>query len=717
MMPDWDAALEQALDLHRGGRLDEAAEIYRRLAADRPNEPAVAAIYNNLGQIHKARRDPDQAIVCYRRAVAIAPDFADAHNNLGNALIGTGASEEAIACYRRALAVEPDHLLARYNLATNLIGGGPPRAALEEAAALLEAVIAARPGFADAYNNLGWCWLELGRSPLAARCFEQAIALQPDHADAYTNLGRALLELGDPAAAEGAFRRAVEIRPSALALTNLGTVLRAAGRIEEARRWHERALEDDPENGEALASLVYACLHLCDWPAAARAGAALDRATQQSLARGRRPSEPPFLNIVRHAEPSLNRAVAEAWSRGIAPNPAAPGPDGARARPAARPPRDGRIVIAYLSSDLGKHVVGHIMTAILPRHDRARFRILGFSHGPEESSDERRLLAAACDRFVDVRSLDAEAIARRMRDEAVDILVDLNGYTQGRRLAVAAHRPAPVQILHLYVGTVGGGLFDYVVADPIALPEIDLPHCAERPIYLPHCFLPGERRPAPASEERESARIAEGLPADAIVLCSFNQPYKFDSETFAAWLELLKRRRDAVLWLSPMPAGTTENLRRYAASHGVDGQRLVVARWRPRAEHLARLALADLALDTATYGGHQTTCDALCAGVPVIARRGRHFASRIATSLVMAAGVPELAAESLAASAALAGDLMERPERLRDFRMRLAGAPAPLFDPSAYVRSLEDGFRQAFERHMRGMPPTAIFARDPTAAV
>ncbi len=732
--PDLGRLFETALAHHQAGRAGEAEPLYRRVLAVDPTHPealhllgllrhqagkteeAIALVeqairhappnehlLNNLGQIYKAAGRMADAAEFYRKAIALNPRFAEAYNNLGNALFELGAVDEAIAAYRQALTAQPRYVMAQYNLATAFMQTG----ASDEAATLFEAVIATNPGFADAHNNLGLIWLHVGRTREAATCFERAARLNPNHADALSNLGQALFRLGARDEAESALRRVLGVNPRhAGALNNFGNVMKTCGRLAEALASYEQALAREPEHPEALSNLVFVMMLACAWKPLAAYAARLDRLTQADIVSNRKTAEPPFLNVTRHADPALNVAVARTWSRDVARRVAA-----LREKlPASIPYPDGRLTVAYLSSDFRHHAIGHMMQNMLAHHDRKSFRILCYSSRPDDDSIESRTIRGACDSFVDIHDVGHVAAASRLRQDGVNILVDLNGFTQGARPEIAALRPAPVQIVHLYTATTGADFFDYIIADRTVIPEEGRAHVSEAPIYLPHCFLPGPGALPPPSTGRAPA----GLPEDAFVLCSFNQSYKYDPDAFAVWMRLLKRRDNAILWLPNLPELTRQNLCREAEAQNVSGVRLLFAPTVAKADHLARLALADLALDTRIYGGHLTTSDALCMGVPVVVLRGRHFASRLSTSIVAAAGAPELAVDTLAAYEELACTLMDSPPLRRSLKERLLErrASAPFFDIGRYVRGLEDGYRQAWGIFRRGEKPRPIIACD-----
>ena len=318
-------------------------------------------------------------------------------------------------------------------------------------------------------------------------------------------------------------------------------------------------------------------------------------------------------------------------------------------QPAASPKRAAvgarKIRIGYLSGDFNDHPVMQLMRGFFRRHDTQDFEVQLFSYGRDDGSAYRAELKQWYPNFVDLeRASDAEAAAA-IRGRELDVLVELKGWTRFTRMGIAARRPAPVQIGYLgFPGTSGGEFMDYLIADRIVAPPEGAAHYREKLLYMPACYLVTDDADPVAPPP---SRAQFGLPADAFVLCSFNRSLKISEENLRAWMEILRRAPRALLWLSVAAPAERDNARRFAQGQGVDPARLIFAeRVEGRAQHLARIGLADLALDTWRYNGHTSTVDALWAGVPVLATTGVHFASRVSESILAAAGLSQMLARS-----------------------------------------------------------------------
>jgi predicted O-linked N-acetylglucosamine transferase (SPINDLY family) len=323
----------------------------------------------------------------------------------------------------------------------------------------------------------------------------------------------------------------------------------------------------------------------------------------------------------------------------------------------------------------------------------------------------RRRLEKAFDRFVDVCDRSDHEVALLARRYEIDIAVDLSGHTDGARPGILARRAAPIQVAYLgYPGTLGAEYIDYLIGDPTVIPPEHQSHYSEKIVYLPHSYLPNDStRPIDTTPTREQ----EGLPPDGFVFCCFNASYKLSPETFSSWMRILARVDRSVLWLSSLTdSAAAGNLEREARRCGIDPRRLIFAQRAPSSsQHLARLKLADIFLDTLPYNAHASSIDALWAGVPVLTRIGRSFAGRVAASLLRSIELPELVTTSIQQYEGLAVELATNPTLLAEIKQRLANnrLTTPLFDSRSFVRHLESAYTMIFERYHAGLSPDHIY--------
>jgi predicted O-linked N-acetylglucosamine transferase (SPINDLY family) len=374
--------------------------------------------------------------------------------------------------------------------------------------------------------------------------------------------------------------------------------------------------------------------------------------------------------------------------------------------------------IGYLSGDLREHAVGAVMAGVFEAHDRERFEIVGYDYSPPDTSELRRRIERAFERFVSVRALSYADAARRIADDACDVVVDIAGWTAGTRSPILAARPAPTQVQWLgFAGTMGAPWIDYIVADHVVAPAGEEAAFAEKIIRLPHSYSPTDDRLAVGTAP---SRAALGLPEDGLVFCSFNQPRKVTLEVFDCWLGLLADVEHSVLWLSNFSEAAKSALRGRAAARAIDPGRLVFALWTEgRDEHLARLARADLALDCYPFGAHSTASDLLWAGVPLIGLAGGTFVSRVSASILAAGGMGDFVTTSFDDYRDLALRLARDPAALAQAKRRAAASrQTPLFDTAGFVRNLERAFHMIVERQRAGLAPDHVtIAETPAAGV
>ncbi|MDO8123229.1 MAG: UDP-N-acetylglucosamine-peptide N-acetylglucosaminyltransferase [Candidatus Hermodarchaeota archaeon] len=367
------------------------------------------------------------------------------------------------------------------------------------------------------------------------------------------------------------------------------------------------------------------------------------------------------------------------------------------------------MVIGYLSNDFRYHPVAQLMLSLFGLHDRNRFKVVGYSHGIDDGSHYRKRIQQDCDKFVDLRNLGHADAAKRIYEDNIDILVDLNGHTAGSRLEICSCRPAPIQVTYLgFPGTSGAYFFDYIITDRIVTPQDHAPYYTENFVYLPHSYQVNDH--TQSISDKEWQRKDFNLPEDGFIFCSFNQPYKIEPVMFSVWMKILTKVPKGVLWLSWGQGTAKTNLRREAEARGVESRRLVFAENMPMNEHLARLRLADLALDTRVYNGGATTSNALWAGVPVITLQGGHFPSRMSSSLLTSIGLPELITHTAAEYESLAVRLACDAHELETIRQKLATnrLEKPLFDTPRFVRNLEKAYKEMWKIFLAGEQPRRI---------
>jgi len=673
------------------GRNDEAATAYAAVLAFDPGNPDTLV---NLGIVQERLGRPDHAIESYRQALQREPGHVHALTNLGNALRAQGKLDEAAASCEKALTIRPDFVDAAINLGTVRAEQGRYR----DSQALYQRALQVDPRNADAHRNLGTLFKAEGRMAEAVARYRLAIEYAPGQAAIHVDLGNILRDGGDIERSLAAYRKAIETDSRhAPAHYNLAETLKVMGRLDESAAAYERTLAIRPDDVQALSGLIHVRQHLCDWSGIDGMWERLRGGIAGTAAAGVSPFS--VLSMPTTAEEQF--ACATAWAQkhvdSAATARAALGIDFSQ-----RQARNGaKLRIGYLSWGFHNHATAYWAAELLALHDRSRYEVHAYGYGPDDKSAIRSRIIAACDRFTDVAGESYQSTARRIHADGIDVLVDLTGYTLGARPQILALRPAPVQVSWFYPGTMGTRCIDYFIADPHVLPPRLEPAFSEKIARLPDCYMITDRQ----REVSQSipGREACGLPADGFVFCCFNQAYKILPETFSLWMRVLQAVPGSVLWLAEANRWSIENLRREAAARGVDGGRLVFAGRKPIAEYMVQYRLADLALDTFPYTSHTTAADALWMGCPLVTCMGETFASRVAGSVLINAGLRELVMDAPGDCERKLVELATTPGLLQAVRRRLGEErdTCPLFDTPRFVGNLERAYDTMFDAFCR----------------
>ena len=605
--------------------------------------------------LQHARRLPEAERLCHW-VLHSDPTLAAAHSTLGRVLRDQGKLDEAVAAYRKAVTLEPQN--------------------------------------AAFHNDMGNVLAEQGQMEEGIACYRKALEIRPEYAEAQNNLANLYQMTGRLEEAETSYRKAVDLTPGYTeAHRNLASLLYRRGRLPEAIAALQKAVSLNPEFGEATSLLEQMMRHTCQWNGLDSLARRLIRMVEEGSG-----CVNPFAFLCLDSTPAQQLWCARQW--------AAQNVRYAPQETRFEFPEADRITIGYLSADFHEHATAHLISELFSLHDRRRFRIVGYSYGPDDRSLARERLIRAFDCFVDIRNDSFAQAARRIRDDGVQILVDLKGYTAEARPQIPALRPAPIQVSYLgYPGTMGSAAIDYVIVDRVVVPPQEQAFYAEKLVHLPGCYQVNHSTRS-ISDHIPSRREC-GLPEKGFLFCCFNASYKITPKVFNIWMRLLKAVPDSLLWLLDSNPHATANLKREAEARGVPAERLAFARQAPHADHLARFAVADLYVDTFPYNAHTLTSDALWGGCPLVTCSGRTFPSRVAASLLKTVGLSELVCRSLTEYENLAITLARNTHRLQAIRekLRAARSTSLLFDPRRFASNLEAAFATMWEIYRRGEPP------------
>ncbi|WP_167760250.1 tetratricopeptide repeat protein [Paraburkholderia pallida] len=630
---------------------DMAIYALKRALELRPGSPIAL---NNLGHLYGEAGDTARASELFERALALAPQHAAIHFNYGTMLLSANELERAETVLRRTVALAPNHANAWNNLAKVMLAGKRTT----EALAVLEDARTLAPDSVEILTNIGAILSGGTRIDEARTVLERAVELDPRRVSAWSNLGNVLLKLARHDEARAALTRAIELKPDfADAHINLGNACSKAGRIDEAIACYRRAMACDPGHIGANSNLLFSLMFAVDDGHAIRAEAEQFSARHEAALLAASEG-------ARHANP----------------------PDPAR-----------RLRIGYVSPDFRNHCQSLFTTPLLDHHDHSAFEIVCYALSAQRDDVTARL-ASYADGWHDVREFDDARLAQQIRDDGIDILVDLTMHMDGARRLLFARRPAPVQVAWLaYPGTTGSPSIGWRLTDPWIDPPDDPrvdDQYTERSLRLPDAFWCYDAL-APGVE----GNALPALSAGHITFGCLNNPSKLTDATLSLWSGVFAALPDARLVLMAPPGGAREQLAARLAAHGIDAARVSFVGFQLRTDYLRTYHQIDIALDTFPANGHTTSLDALWMGVPVPTRYGRTALSRAGLCLLANLGLRELAADNDAdyvdIVTALARDLPRLAVLRAELRARMEASP--LMDGARFARNVEAAYRHMWE--------------------
>ena len=657
--------------------------------------PAWLEAYLNCGNSYDLLGDFNSALGYYDSIIKINPYFTAAHVNRGNILIKLNQKEKALESYEIVKKLGLDSYQAHLASAEILQSRGDYRKAIEAC------YNATRINAYDhrAYYVLGMNYFNIRELNQAVEGFKSAINLKPDYAEAYHGLGVCYVKAVHYADAQVNFTTALELDPNLIiARINSADAYYASGDIVSALAQFQKL----PADAQPVGLMQFFKQRLADWT---NYQADYDNFIN-------RLNKPRFLNSMEdpwHMQritdsPELAKMVAENFvkSSSVVIK---------KSETQLVRKKNKKIKIAYFSSDFREHAVTHLALQLFKLHSRDKFEVYAFAFGKNHASSALlEKIEKSFDHYININSKNDLDVAQMARDLNIDIAFDLSGITNEARPAIFLNRAAPIQINFLgYTGTLGTKYHDYIVGDPVVIPLESRVHYSEKVIHLP-CMMPFD-----TSHDLSKIKFTRAdvkLPADGFIFCSFNQCFKITPETFDSWMRILKRVPGSCLWVSaPYEPLAITNLKKEATLRGINPERIIFAdRVRAVDDHLARISLSDLFLDTFPYNAHTSAIDTLWAGVPIVTRMGRSFASRLAGSLLKSIGLDDLITNSIQEFEDMAVDLALNPEKLKKYRKLLQDNRAThrLFNIKLYVENFEKALVEIYNKQQAGLPPDHI---------
>ncbi|QWE23052.1 tetratricopeptide repeat protein [Polynucleobacter sp. AP-Jannik-300A-C4] len=657
--------------------------------------PKYAAVHNNLGIALQNLNSPLEAANNFKLAISLDPNYASAYFNLGNALQDLKRFPQSIDAYNKCIDLDPQNVHAYYNKAHALYLTGKFDSAIEG----YNNALCWDPQFALALNNRGLAKAALYKYAEAIDDYNSAITLDPKAALFYNNKGSALSKYGEKEDALNCFRRAIELDGDFIdPICNYADLLRELKRYDEAKNAYEYALAKNPNLDYLLGMLLHVKMIAWDW-------GNFDQLLSEVLegVKKNKKVSLPFPLIGIQNEPKIEQKCARIYAQDK--NLISVEKIKFKGNEVSR-----KIKIGYFSADFHNHPVAHLISGMFEFHDKSQFEIIGFSHGPIINDESRVRIDNSLDKVINTLDLSDDEVVNLCRHMEIDIAIDLGGYTAGARFEIFSKRCAPIQINYLgFPGTMANTAYDYIIADEFLIPEDARSFYTEKIIYLPSYQVNDSTKKIADSIP---ARKEFGLEEGKFVFACFNNSYKINPRVMKCWMNILNATPNSILWLANNFSAANDRLLAEFSKYGVDKKRIVFAQRLPEMkDHLARLKLADLFLDTFFYNAHTTASDALWSGLPVVTLAGRTFSSRVAGSILKSLNTPELIAYSEDEYERIAINLANNRDKLDLVRENIAKnrLTSKLFDTESYTRSIERGYSEVVTMWRKGISPANLF--------
>jgi len=595
-MQNSDQIFKKAKDLHFEGQIKEAQKLYLKLIQKhKKNDKLFFLLGTSFLQIKKY----NQAINYLNLSIKLNSKFADSYNNLGIALAETNNFSEAIKIYDKAIELNGK--------------------------------------FKDAYLNKGIALNNLKEHDQALKFINKVIKLDKDNAKAFNTLGNIYKDQGKYEDAFTSYKDAIKIEPNYIqALSNAADLLYSFKNYQEALIYLNQIYKINP-NLEGLLNKIYSNkIHLGDW----KNYNELVSKIETNVINRIDITDPLFilymsddLKTIKTNSEEYVKKNKKNFSKDI---------------PNFKPYNKigNKIKIAYFSAEFHDHPVLHQMAEIFKNHNKDKFEVYGFSHGRLEGDSWRDQIKKYFKEFNVINKMSDDEVVKLARNLEIDIAINLTGLTKNLRTEIFLKRVAPIQINYLgYPATLGSKSIDYIIADKNVIPENNKKFFTETVEYLPNCYSPKPKDIFSKKSKKKYNRKYFNLPENEIVFCAITNPIKINPEIFELWVNILKKVKGSVLWLATRNDKFKENVLQYAHKKGLDSSRFIFTEIiKKKEDHLKRLELADIFLDTFPYNSHSTTYDYIDVNLPMVSLRGSSFASRVSASIYSQIGMNKLIA-------------------------------------------------------------------------
>ena len=601
----------------------------------------------------------DNAIKEWQKAIKLKPDYYFGYNNLGNAFLLKNDLNQALINYDEAIRIKPDYYEAIYNKANIFLKLKDFSNSLK----YYDRVLNLKNDYVSAHQGKAIIYKKIEKFSEAIDEWQKVIDLSPKNENAYIQKGDLLFD---------------------------------KNMLKEALNCYEKAYQINPLKSFLLGSIIYTKTRMCEWDG-------LDKIIQDLKLKVEKKIKvsPPYTALTIFDDPSIHLSISKMWAdehKNV---------EHSKIKKSYETKK--KIKIGYFSADFRTHAMGHLMVKMLELHNREEFEVYGFYFGPsiKESDSLAKRIRNSFDKFFDITFKNDLEVSNLSKDLGIDIAIDFMCFTGNyNRFGIFAQRSAPIQINYLgYPGTSGSKYLDYIVLDDKLICEENENFFSENLIILPDTYQPNEDEKKITNKVLTKSDL--NLKDSTFIFSCFNSHQKIMPNIFEVWMRILKQKNDSVLWLLRDNETSEKNLKAYAKKNGIDPNRLIFANHLPLDQHLARLQLVDLVLDTFPYNAHTTCSDSLRMGIPVLTLKGKSFASRVATSLLTSMNLSELITENLKNYEEKAVKISNNPDKLIQLKNKILENKknSNVFKPSVYTNNIEKGYKKIYQNYINGQKP------------
>lgn len=662
---------QNAFQLQREGKVNEAIKIYLTLLKDNEENPNLLLL---IGTGYLQIKNHNSAEIFLKKSIIKDKNNCLAHNNLALVYQALGTYEKAISLLKISLKIMPNNSDTYSKFGNLYVEMKDYKKAIEE----YKKAINFNPKNHLYYNNLGNALAEIKEYKNALTSYRKAIKIEKNFLEAYINMGDVLRIIGEYSEAILAYNNALKINPkSTKAYVGMGLAYSKIRNFKEAITNFSTAYNIEPDYEYLLGYLLDSKMFVCDWKD-------FDILLSKLIIGIKKKKKViiPFSLLSIIDEPNLQKNASEIYlsSRAIE----------IKKKLLNKYNSNEKIKIGYYSADFFNHATLHLMKDVFKNHDKSKFEIYAFSFSPKDDFETSKIKSNFT-KFFNVEKYSDKEIVDLSQSLKIDIAIDLKGLTEKNRIGIFLNRAAPIQINFLgYPGTMGTSAINYIIADKTTIPTKEKKYFLEKVIYLPNCYQPNTE--AKVQFKKKFKRSDFGLDENKFIFCNFNHNYKITPMMFNLWINILKNSANSLLWLMAYNETAKNNLIKEAKKNRIDEKRIIFANPVSVNSHLNRIQLADIFLDTFPYNAHTIASDAIRMGVPIITKKGKSFASRVAASILNEVKLNELIVSSDEDYKNLAISLAKNKNQYKKIKSNLSKSilNSSLFDNKKFTKSLED---------------------------